>query len=493
MNSPKNVDRFEIVKGRFSEFWQLFVELVKAFRRNDPTLLRVAVISITLGLTILAEIDVLIFRKVGAWGIYPRDGQVFRLYISAVVFMPFIFYAASIRRDKKKFVDSLREVFDLVGFRNAIGGYPRFVSLDPISGGTMKLRLTNGAFPVSEWQKKKERLEANLRVFIDEIRSVNERGLVEITFSYEPMPSRVTIENLRAYRDYKFFLGRDRTRNYVGDFGNSPHLLVAGETGGGKSAFLRQMITTVKLNHPEAEFHLVDLKGGVEFGHFEKFPGMKVIAEVASVSAALKTITGVMQVRTQALKERKLTKIDEYFESTEYRGFSTREKSKHVLGRRIFVVIDECAEIFLFGAGHDAAQVRDIRASVSKIARLGRFVGVHVILGTQRPDKNAVDPQVKTNLTSVICFRIHDIGGSLAVLGTGRANDLPKIPGRAILRTGADEQEIQTPLLEFGDAITLLEEKFRLRHDEESPKAEVEVGKQEIQSDNKAAPSDSFE
>jgi S-DNA-T family DNA segregation ATPase FtsK/SpoIIIE len=125
------------------------------------------------------------------------------------------------------------------------------------------------------------------------------------------------------------------------------------------------------------------------------------------------------------------------------------------------VVIDECAEIFLFGLGHEASHTRAIRGAMSSITRLGRFVGVHVVLGTQRPDKQAVDPQVKTNLPSTVCFRIHDHGGSLAVLGTGRATDLPKLPGRAILKTGADEQEIQTPLLEFGEAMKLLEEKFK--------------------------------
>jgi S-DNA-T family DNA segregation ATPase FtsK/SpoIIIE len=114
---------------------------------------------------------------------------------------------------------------------------------------------------------------------------------------------------------------------------------------------------------------------------------------------------------------------------------------------------------------------------MSTIARLGRFVGVHVILGTQRPDKQAVDPQVKTNMTSTICFRIHDHGGSLAVLGTGRATDLPKLPGRAILRTGADELEIQTPLLEFGEAMKLLEEKFKATPDHESKQTEVDNGK----------------
>lgn len=463
MNQQSTLEmRLELLKIRLWDVGQVFLELWKGLQRKDPALFRFIVASLVIAVAILFQIDVWTFKRFGIWNLYPSDGWIFRVYTTAMIWLPILTYGIWIRNDKKKFTKKLKEVYDLVGLKNAIGSYPNFLSLEPITGGTMKLRLTNGAFPISEWQKRKERLEANMRVFIDEIKQVPEKGIVELTFSYEPMPSKVTIENIYAYRDYRYFLGRDRTKTYVGNFSENPHLLVAGETGGGKSAFMRQLITTVKLNQPEAEFHLVDLKGGVEFGHFDKFPGMKVIAEVSSVAAALKTITGNMKVRSQALKDRKLTKIEEFFSTDEFRRLSPEAKSSHVLGRRIFVVVDECAEIFLFGLGHEASHTREIRGCMSTIARLGRFVGVHVILGTQRPDKQAVDPQVKTNMTATICFRIHDHGGSLAVLGTGRATDLPKIPGRAILRTGADEQEIQTPLLEFGDAMKALEERFRI-------------------------------
>lgn len=460
--TPSTFDqRLEILKVRLWDLGQIFVEIWKGFQRKDPALFRFIIISLIVAFTITLQIDVWAFKRINFWHLYPHDGWLFKLYVTLAIWTPIMAYGAWIRTDKKKFSKKLKEVYDLVQFKNAIGSYPNFLSLEPISGGTMKLRLTNGAFPLSEWQKRKERLEANMRVFIDEIKQIPEKGIIEMTFSYEPMPAKVTIENIFAYRDYRYFIGRDRSKTYTGDFSESPHLLVAGETGGGKSAFMRQLITTIKLNQPEAEFHLVDLKGGVEFGHFEKFPGMKVISEVSGVAAALKTISGNLKVRSQALKDRKLTKIEEFFVTDEYRRLSPEARSTHVLGRRIFVIVDECAEIFLFGLGHSPSSTREIRGSMSTIARLGRFVGVHVILGTQRPDKQAVDPQVKTNLTSTVCFRIHDHGGSLAVLGTGRATDLPKLPGRAILKTGADEQEIQTPLLEFGEAMKLLEEKFK--------------------------------
>lgn len=475
--------RMEILKIRISNLSQIFLELWRGFVRKDPVLFRFIGLSLIIALVILLQIDVWSFKKLDFWKLYPPDGWLFRSYVTIAIWTPLIAYGAWIRNGKKKFTKKLKEVFDLVGLKNAIGSYPNFLTLEPITGGTMKLRLTNGAFPLFEWQKRKERLEANMRVFIDEIKQVPEKGIIEMTFSYQPMPSRVTIENILGYRDYQFFLGRDRTRTYIGNFSESPHLLIAGETGGGKSAFMRQLITTIKINQPEAEFHLVDLKGGVEFGHFDKFPGMKVISEVSGVSAALKTIAGNLKVRSQALKERKLTKIEDFFTTNEFRRLTPDARARHVLGRRIFVVVDECAEIFLFGLGHEASHTREIRGCMSTITRLGRFVGIHVVLGTQRPDKQAVDPQVKSNLTSTVCFRIHDLGGSLAVLGTGRATDLPKLPGRAILRTGPDEQEIQTPLLEFGDAMKLLEDRFAASPLEENLKGELEHGKQESESE----------
>jgi len=452
--------RIEMLRIRLWNISQVFVELWKGFVRQDPTLFRCMMIALTIALAILLQVDVLAFKHANFWRFYPKDGWVFRTYVFFMIWLPIFGFGVWVRNDKKKFAVKLKEVFDLVGLKNAIGSYPNFLSLEPISGGTMKLRLTNGAFPLFDWQKRKERLEANMRVFIDEIKQVPERGIIEMTFSYEPMPSKVSIENIRGYRDYSFLIGRDRSKSYVGSFVENPHFLIGGETGGGKSALLRQLITTIKVNQPESEFQLLDFKGGVEFWQFEKVPGMKVVSDIAKAARALREIAGNIDVRTKKLRELNLTDIKYFFETDKFKRMTTEEKRSHTLGRRIFIVVDECAEIFLFGLGHPAEHTRELRAAMSRITRLGRSVGIHAILATQRPDKHAVDPQVKTNLPTTICYRINDIGGSLAVLGNSRATDLPNIPGRAILKSGSSEVEIQTPFLDPKESAKILEDAF---------------------------------
>jgi FtsK/SpoIIIE family len=460
--------RLEIIKIRLWEIGQVFAEIGKGFARKDPMLFRTFMMSLTFALAILFEADVWFLKKINCWHFYPADGLVFRFYVFAAIWGPILFYGLRVRNQKKEFAKNLKEVYDLVGLKNAIGSYPNFLSLEPITGGTMKLRLTNGSFTLAEWQKRKERLEANMHVFVDEIRQVPDKGIIEMTFSYEPMPTKVSIENLRGYRNYTFLMGRDRSKSYLGDFADNPHFLVAGETGGGKSAFLRQLIITIKINQPEAEFHLVDLKGGVEFGYLTNLPGVEVISEVSQVATALDIVSGLISERIQKLKKQNMNDIKQFFASDDFRRMTVAEKRKHVLGRRVFVVVDECAEIFLFGLGHEPAATRKIRGSMSRITRLGRSVGVHVVLATQRPDKNAVDPQVKTNLTSTICYRVHDHGASLAILGTGRATDLPKIPGRAVMHRGSEEIEIQTPFLDFAESKKLLEDAFKINLDANS-------------------------
>jgi hypothetical protein len=452
--------RLEIFRIRLWNVAQVFVELWKGFARQDPTLFRCMVLALVIAVCILLQVDVWTFKHTNFWRFYPRDGWVFRVYVLLTIWLPVFGFGIWVRNDKKKFALKLKEVFDLVGLKNAIGSYPNFLSLEPISGGTMKLRLTNGAFPLFDWQKRKERLEANMRVFIDEIKQVPERGIIEMTFSYEPMPTKVTIENIRGYRDYSFLIGRDRSKTYVGSFVDNPHFLVGGESGGGKSAFLRQLITTIKLNQPESEFYLLDFKGGVEFWQFEKLPGMKVVSDIGKAARALREIAGNIDVRTKKLREMNLTDIKYFFDSDKFKRMTVEEKRSHSLGRRIFVVVDECAEIFLFGLGHPPEHTRELRAAMSRITRLGRSVGIHAVIATQRPDKNAVDPQVKTNLPTTICYRINDIGGSLAVLGNSRATDLPNTPGRAILKSGSNEVEIQTPFLDPKESAKILEDAF---------------------------------
>jgi len=462
MNTSLFAQRLETVKVRALEFGQIFAEIFKGFKREDEKLYRAIQASVAIGFLIIFEGDVWLFQRLHLWKIYPTDGWMFKTYAGVMLCLPILAFGVIRRENKRRFRKELREVFDIVGLKNAIGSYPNFLSLEPVIGATMLLKITNGGFPLDDWRKKKERLEACLRVFIDSIEQVQEKGIIEIIFSFEPMPKKVVLDNIFRFGHYQYLMGRDRLRGYLGCFGESPHLLIGGETGGGKSAFMRQLVTTIKANQAEAEFHLLDLKGGAEFGYFEHFPGMNVILETKSFAPVLAKLKGEISRRAEGLRARRLTKIEEFFGTTEFKGMTTEERTKHLLGRRIFIVVDECAEVFLFNHGRDPAPTREIRSCMSSITRLGRFVGIHVILGTQRPDKQAIDPQVKSNLTTTICFRIHDHGGSLTILGNGKATGLPKLPGRAILQHGSEEVEVQTPLLTVAESIKVLEAKFKM-------------------------------
>lgn len=482
--------RFERIIQNLLGFWQIFVELGKGFSKRDQFLFRAMLGAISLGLAITFRFDVWVFKKINLWQFYPPDGRWFKFYALSMMWAPIFLYGVAMKNKRKEFAKNLKEVFEVVGFKNAIGSFPKFISLTPLTGDTMKLLVTNGSFPKTEWEKRKPKLEANMRIFIDEIREIPEKGLIEMTFSYEPMPSKVTLENIRNFRDYKFSIGKDRIKNYVGDFSENPHFLVAGESGGGKSAFLRQLFTTIKVNHPESQFLLMDLKAGLEFEHLKGVPGVRVICEIQDVSSALQNVVTNIHLRIQKLKEKNYNDIKQFFNSPEYRRMTVEEKESHALGHRTFVMVDECAEIFLFGLGHKPEHTREIRACMSKITRLGRACGVHVILATQRPDKNAVDPQVKSNLTSTVCYRLHDIGGSLAVLGTGRATDLPKIAGRAILSQGSQEVEIQTPFLDFSESQKLLAETFKVSLDVEPTSSLSIKSVREVRKNEKTMESD---
>jgi DNA segregation ATPase FtsK/SpoIIIE-like protein len=121
---------------------------------------------------------------------------------------------------------------------------------------------------------------------------------------------------------------------------------------------------------------------------------------------------------------------------------------KELREKRIVVVVDEIAEIMPTFKGKANSDLVEINSTLNKIARMGRAVGINLVVGVQKPDAKNLDPTIKANLSGVLCFAVSHFTQSTIVLGNSRAADLNKeFKGRAIWKHGLEFVEVQVPLL----------------------------------------------
>lgn len=208
---------------------------------------------------------------------------------------------------------------------------------------------------------------------------------------------------------------------------HSHHGLVAGTTGSGKSETLQTYILSLVLNyHPhEVAFILIDYKGG---GMAQSFIGLPHLAGVITnlggnqTTRALLSINAEIKRRQRTFNEYKIKHIDAYIEL--YRNGEAEEPMPHLL-----IIADEFAEL-------KKEQPDFVRALVSA-ARVGRSLGINLILATQKPS-GVVDDEIWSNTRFRICLRVADKQDSNEML---KRTDAAYITGtgRGFLQVGNDE------------------------------------------------------
>ena len=307
------------------------------------------------------------------------------------------------------------------------------------------MRLTNNSLPVSSFEKAKKGLEAGMNVHIDDIKEDITNGTIELIYSAEPLPKITKVPPLGTLRRSEIFVGETRSKKITSRFDKIPHLLIAGQTGGGKSTFLRQLITTLIVNQKSRDITLIDLKGGLEFQTFKQTKGVTVVPNIGEAVSKLQSIQGDFNNRLLLLQNSQCKDIDQYNEKIKKEN---ETGTPNTLIRK-FIVIDEAAELFLNNSRHSSDTTHLAREVVVRLATQGRALGIHLIIATQRPDTRALDPQVKANLMGIICFQMANTASSMTVLGNGRAKNLPSIAGRAIWKSGLEMIEIQTPFMDL--------------------------------------------
>ncbi len=220
---------------------------------------------------------------------------------------------------------------------------------------------------------------------------------------------------------------------------HGPHGLIAGMTGSGKSEFIITYILSMIINyHPyEVQFVLIDYKGGGLAGAFEnKEQGYKIPhlvgtitnLDTAEMNRTLVSIQSECRRRQMIFNEvrDKLgeSTIDIYKYQRLYREGVIKEPMAH-----LFIISDEFAEL--------KASQPEFMSQLIQVARIGRSLGIHLVLATQKPS-GVVNDQIWSNSKFKVCLKVQDRSDSQEMLKKPDAASLKEV-GRFYLQVGYDD------------------------------------------------------
>lgn len=209
--------------------------------------------------------------------------------------------------------------------------------------------------------------------------------------------------------------------------GQGPHGLVAGTTGSGKSELLQSFIISLAINfHPhDVVFVLIDYKGGGMANAFLDLPHL--VGTITNLGGnqptrALVSIKSELKRRQTIFAQYGVNHIDSYQKL--YHSQKAKEPLPHLV-----IIADEFAEL--------KSEQPDFMRELVSTARVGRSLGVHLILATQKP-AGVVDDQIWSNARFRICLKVQGPHDSQDVIKRPDAADI-KLPGRAYIQVGNDE------------------------------------------------------
>lgn len=220
-------------------------------------------------------------------------------------------------------------------------------------------------------------------------------------------------------------LGKDiMGNNCVADLSKTPHLLVAGSTGSGKSVCVNSFINSILINKrpDEVKLVLVDPKK-VELSNYNGIPHLMcpVVTDPKKASIALQNIVREMEKRYDEFADEKVKNIEGY--NSKISGIIKKNPEDPTLKLMpyIVVIIDELADLMLVAS-------KEVEDSILRITQMARAAGIHLIVATQRPSTDVITGVVKANIPSRIAFgvassidsrTILDMTGAEKLLGKG--------------------------------------------------------------------------
>jgi len=209
----------------------------------------------------------------------------------------------------------------------------------------------------------------------------------------------------------KFAIGKDISgQATLGELNKMPHLLIAGQTGSGKSVMINTLLTSLLYHNSPSEMKLilVDPKQ-VEMAPYEDIPHLltPVINEPEKTISALKWAVNEMERRYKLLAQNKFRDIATYNKMIQAgaKKITVADEAgipqEHSDGAMpyIVIVIDELADLMMVAS-------RDVEALIVRLAQKARAVGIHLVLATQRPSVDVITGLIKANVPARIAFTV---------------------------------------------------------------------------------------
>jgi S-DNA-T family DNA segregation ATPase FtsK/SpoIIIE len=232
-----------------------------------------------------------------------------------------------------------------------------------------------------------------------------------------------------SHEPLAFAVGKDISGEaVVGELNKMPHMLVAGQTGSGKSVMINTILTSLLYRNSPSELKLilVDPKQ-VEMAPYEDIPHLltPIITDPEKTVSALKWAVNEMERRYKQMAELKIRNIKDYNAKIKAGGHKIAvadedgNMQQHEDGAMpyIVIVIDEMADLMMVAK-------RDVEALIVRIAQKARAVGIHLVLATQRPSVDVITGLIKANVPARIAFTVASQIDSMTILDQAGAEKL---------------------------------------------------------------------
>lgn len=353
---------------------------------------------------------------------YPLLWPLYDFIIAAsylLVFAFSCFCSASVPNAREIINNLLR-----VGIVNYAGEVPLPIKLEKSSSKIYNLTFFSRGMPYKDWEEWRTKLETAMDIMILSIRPGGRPSetVIEYTTVIQNYGEKYYWNKQVPAEDFKLAVGLDVAHrpSYI-DLAKTPHWLICGATGMGKSKLAQLLV--LQIIQKGAILVLADWKGGLDYPTAIR-QGSELVTDEDTLLTKLETLTSEMERRRQLFLNAGVANI------TEYNRNNTIPLPRHIL------LIDE-ASIILDPTGRSKAdkdKIAEILNGLNTIGRLARAYGIHLIVCTQRADVNSIPGSLKAQLDGRMSAHAADDQSSIVIMGDGVAAELPPIPGRFVMR-----------------------------------------------------------